>query len=782
MIEFEQLSFKQAVTYSTNDLIKIPLKDQGSVYLGGVNGSGKSIIFNVLFNVLFGYTPLSTKGKRKLIANKDYYAQVDFKFSGGNSYTIKQFFDNSEYGNGYDVLENGKSLGWAGGIPECEKKIAKLLPFTPDEFCGFYYLTQDMLHVLVHGKGSERLNYLSRVFGFDIYDKIRVELKDQLDELDLKLTDAMKAQEEVDRIQNKLLEYPSLDLLDHRISLYQEHLRKAKIEKSTLDTEGRKLEKCIITQNNRTKLEESLKDYNNLREVKEITKDLDSIHDQNRKYEEDIQTWKRKEKLLNAFEKVKSFVSKDIDYLNTLLDRLNQKKGKATTLNKEVAKRLALESDISRYNKKLKETPEVIEQQYISIQQELIENKKILKDKKIIVNDFQNLKDDGGKCSRCGHALDAKHIKKELIKLKDEIALLSKKITQQTREITTLSDQVDIISKLKNCNSILKSIAYNGERIDISKLSSKINQVKLILENTKDAKRLQKELNEYKIDKESYIEAKEQLNINKEKILVLQQEYNKAKAKETILHQLSKLPAIAVSIGTLSNKLKKIQKQLTILDETVPTISADIKEAETLKEVVFDYINQIKEFKKKTIQIESMYVKRKILNACYKAYAAKNLKKIQVVKISQLIAQKLNIFVPLIFNEDISFVTDPDENSVDILFKRGDQPLRDVRFLNGGFKKRFLIALIPTLAGLVSVKKRCNLIILDEIDANVDNIGRDAIGEFLIPYLKKKFKTIIVISPSHFTHDGQLEAPIPLDHFDKIWTASYKNGISYLNF
>jgi len=61
----------------------------------------------------------------------------------------------------------------------------------------------------------------------------------------------------------------------------------------------------------------------------------------------------------------------------------------------------------------------------------------------------------------------------------------------------------------------------------------------------------------------------------------------------------------------------------------------------------------------------------------------------------------------------------------------------------------------------------------------MDIQGRDAIGEFLIPYLKTKFKTIIVISPSSY-QDGQLIAPIPLDHFDKIMLAEYKNGSSGL--
>jgi len=239
VIVFEELAFKKAGTYCGEELVTIPLDNQGAVYIGGKNGAGKSFTWNVLHNILFGYTPLSAKGKRKLIANDNYYGHVKFKYNN-DRYTIKQFFDNKDFindrwtGNGYDIIKNGKSLEIAGGILECEKYIANLLPFTAEEFCGFYYLSQDSLHVLASGKGSERLAYLSKVFGFDIYDKIRADVKVKLDELDEKLTEVVRVQEEVEKLYIRLEKFPSLDLLKRRLAIAEEHLIKPRIKKTIL--------------------------------------------------------------------------------------------------------------------------------------------------------------------------------------------------------------------------------------------------------------------------------------------------------------------------------------------------------------------------------------------------------------------------------------------------------------------------------------------------------------------------------------------------------------------
>ena len=789
MIEFEKFVFKQAVTYSTDKLIEIPLKDQGAIYIGGSNGGGKSLPFNVFFNILFGYTPLATKGKRKLIANENYYGRIDFKINE-IPFAIEQYFNNSEFAarglgkDGYNILKNGESLGIAGGIPECEKYIANLLPFTPDEFSGFYYLSQDALHVLAHGKGSERLNYLSKVFGFDIYDKIRAEIKLELDKADVLLADAVRAQEEVKKLKEKLSKYPDSAVLSQRILLYTEYLEKTKNEKSTLEKKKQEINHDINIIRNRRQLEQSLEAYRDVPPVKEIAGKLKDLRANQHIFERALQDLEIERKLREKYTAVEKFVSQDAEVLAADLDKLIQKKGQAAAMNLDVTRRETLKVDIIRRAKKLKYKPSQLTVFSNSNQAKLIESQSLLKKLNIELRSLSTLKGDAGKCSRCGHILNAEHIATEVKKFSQEIKTVSLVINECQDKVTEFNNQLAVLDKLQKDQLALKNITYAGTRIDILKLSTKIAKVRTILETTKEAQRLQKELQIFR--KQTFSKKKytvpivvNQLKAIERELAILSKEHDHAVEKETIEAQLVKILAVSQTLTILQNTLRQVEARLSVIDEAVPLIFSDIKEAEIVETIVKDYSSQLDIQLKLMSQIEDLHTQRRILNACWKAYSPSRMKKEAVAKISTLIAQKLNIFVPLIFNEDISFVTDPGENSVDILFKRGNQPPRDVRFLNGGHKKRFLIALIPTLAGLVSIKKRTNLIILDEIDANVDQAGKEAIGEFLVPYLKEQFKTIIVISPSRFS-GNQLVAPIPLDHFDKVLIATYKDGVSHL--
>jgi len=429
MIEFEGFSFKNAVAYG-NDLVTIPLKDEGAVYFGGVNGSGKSFIFNVFFNVLFGYTPLSSKGKRKLIANKNYYAEVVFN-SEGKKYTIKQFFDNDDFkvepwwGNGYDILENGKSLKVAGGIPECERRIASLLSFTADEFCGFYYLTQDNMHVLVNGKGSERLAYLSQVFGLDIYDKIRVKLKKQLDSIDLELVGVIKAKEELDFLNEDLKKYSSLDVLNNKIIYCENGLKEARIDKEIFikNKDDAENKKSILQR--RKELGESIKKYGKLRLLKNVVSEIENIHTRRDSYNVILNDWRAKKGLLDKYtEDLKKYVNKSPEKITKKLDSFIEKKGKADKCNEDVSLR-------EMENKRLDIYTEIIKQcSYTETNLKIIfkENEKFIIEKRAertknvdLLAELRDLKGDDGICSRCGQKLNAKHIEEEIKRLVEDI-------------------------------------------------------------------------------------------------------------------------------------------------------------------------------------------------------------------------------------------------------------------------------------------------------------------------------------------------------------------------
>ena len=70
----------------------------------------------------------------------------------------------------------------------------------------------------------------------------------------------------------------------------------------------------------------------------------------------------------------------------------------------------------------------------------------------------------------------------------------------------------------------------------------------------------------------------------------------------------------------------------------------------------------------------------------------------------------------------------------------------DVKGLSGGERTRFSIALIFTLDDLISPLKRTNLIVLDEIDKSVDEVGKNIMVDRLIPMLSKRGGSVFIIS------------------------------------
>jgi len=784
MVTFKNFSFKQSVTYCSDALTEIPLTKQGAVYIGGSNGAGKSLPFNVFFNVLFGHTPLSEdRSKRKLIANKNYDAQVDLQI-GDSDYSIRQFFNNEDLGDGYDIWKGGQSLKLAGGIPKCEKYIAELLPFKDDEFGGFYYLSQDMLHTLAYGTGAKRLEYLSRIFGFDIYDKLRAALKKELDAADLRLVDAAKAQEEVDRIDQILKNYPSLEILDRRMQAAKAALTQAKEAKAAYEKAIEALQTQLDTLTQRNRIEKALAKYTDVRASKDVLSQINTVEVSRAASDKIVVAWQQKVKLEAQLAPIAKFASQDIAKLTVQIDALTQKKGKALSYNRDVTRRVTLESDITRYKALLKVDREELPMLLAQTNTQLVEKQKSYKDNNAVLKSYTTLEKDGGKCSRCNHPLDSEHIKLEVGRLREENKVLEHEIQELENLQSGYQTQMDLVARITECEKVWEAIEYKGDRIDLEKLEKQLFILKDTLEKAKEASRLVKELKTYEATTQAgYAQASEMLSTVDAVIAKLREEYARAKQRDMLQQDLSKLDlkSITGTEETITESIVQQKNEIKALDDTIPAVTAEMKEAETLDKVVQEYLKQREVKEHLASQADKLHKERRIVNACYKAYAPSNLKKEEVSKISNLIAEKLNIFVPLVFPEDIQFTSAPDEGAVDILFKRGDQPLRDVRYLNGGYKKRFLISLIPTLASLVPLKKRSNLIILDEVDANMDRSGRDAIGEFLVPYLKEKFETVILISPCGMNSDGTLDAPIPLDHFDKIWLATYKDEKSTLN-
>jgi DNA repair exonuclease SbcCD ATPase subunit len=107
-----------------------------------------------------------------------------------------------------------------------------------------------------------------------------------------------------------------------------------------------------------------------------------------------------------------------------------------------------------------------------------------------------------------------------------------------------------------------------------------------------------------------------------------------------------------------------------------------------------------------------------------------------------------NIYVPELFGRKIHFSVGIERGFPSFKYAYGKKgsPV-DIRFLSGGEKRRLIIAIIPSI--LMMSPATSNILILDEVDANMDDKGVAAILEFLPTILEAELgkTSIFFITP-----------------------------------
>lgn len=172
---------------------------------------------------------------------------------------------------------------------------------------------------------------------------------------------------------------------------------------------------------------------------------------------------------------------------------------------------------------------------------------------------------------------------------------------------------------------------------------------------------------------------------------------------------------------------------------------------------------------------ESVQHRKSLFEAMKAAYGPKGLKIHQLKKVCNAICRTLPKYTTIMFQEPrVEFFVDNDPDSTDIEFyvrrftPEGTEEY-PVGKLSGGEKKRLAVAMIFSLAELVSPRKRCNLVILDEVGDGLDPIGEEAFASQLLPQLRQD--TVICTS-----HRPGIEAA----QFDEHWTVTKKDNRSVL--
>ena len=196
--------------------------------LGGSNGSGKSSIFDAIYWCLFGETTKGLTGDAVIHRDREVNnCTVTVNLvCGDTQYCIQRSRKHGLVIEDGQVDEAGNEIDIVVGMKEKQKQEIlekQILGFNKTLFLTSCYFSQEQLQTITDLSDGERTNMVTKLLGFDIYDKMYDIVKDKIDTLKDDLTDI---DSEIG-IKTNLLDQTDIEVkgVEEKIELVMESIR-----------------------------------------------------------------------------------------------------------------------------------------------------------------------------------------------------------------------------------------------------------------------------------------------------------------------------------------------------------------------------------------------------------------------------------------------------------------------------------------------------------------------------------------------------------------------------
>lgn len=744
------------------------------------NGSGKSLLMSTLPNLAFSSHPvLATLGKRNsgmktsLLKHKDSFIRYDLSRPEGEAVVDYSIIKEAK-GKGikYVVLKNGKDLELRT-VPIAEEWLSNFFPFTEEEFYTHTYLDANRPFMLKVGSPTARAAFFSNMFHLEGYDYVRDSANNMKKAL---RDDGIRLEEMMRRASDLKTELDSTDepKLDNECSTLRTKARKLKKRVDQLYEEQSNLKLWLsnkdVVKLLRTKLGGGLTEAE-LRveretikqKLKKIDLDLETLIDY-REYRRSREQWETKKKSLEkkigqdkrsikdlraSIKAVESDRQSLRDKIGSAKSRLQDAERKLKSLDrKDVNKRA--ERKVRKLFKSngvqnLKGLQRVLDQSLRQAEAKVSASQRILK----MASDLS----DGDTCVVC--ASDIRHEHKDSIveNLKQHLRRYQKSAGRcESRLELAKAAAVSIETRrnLKDAEATVRELQVRLKMLDrrMAKLPSVDGERKVLeLKQTLD----QLEAPKWKGDKPKG---------NRKKL---------TKAR----HKLFKLGAaiysflpVASAIAEVERKYKgqdveklssTIDRRYKVKQQRQIKVLAKIARIEPLlktwKRNSLAYIDLQAEIGEKKDALKDIPV----LELVADIYSGKGLKNRKMKEYANYMQENMNRYADSIFHEKFRFEFHIEPNRFDIWAHSGvgkKVETRDVKVLSGAESRGFSMLTCMSLLFMLPSRNRTNILVLDEMDANLDEEGRAIFIDSFLPELGKIIPHLIVITPQNDEYPG----------------------------
>ncbi|QJT71201.1 hypothetical protein GR11A_00164 [Vibrio phage vB_VcorM_GR11A] len=742
---------------------------------GRNNGSGKSLLFSPIANILKSVLPSHEKNARALKHSM---------FTSGSSVTLEFKDQHHEYSLTkampkssvkWDILEDGKEMKHPTST-KAENFAQSLCPLNEQEFFSTVYLDSRRPNTMHVGTSSERFNFFSDLFRLHDYDNIKKYFSTRIKELD-------EARIKRDALVEQMADVAYVTKFNERKK--RTDLKEAEKEVKDLQSEitdvSAELGSIKLFLANEDSL--SLIKGHSAKDIKQKLKDLKALRSTAKAYEKYVEALEEYEERRGKLESILKKCAK-LGKSHSC-GSPKEVKSKLKAYEKEIAELESRKKDLKR---EIKNAVEELDEFESTIEEVAKLDKKIGGHKKLdgsgkyearieaarehvtAIEEFLDGKSDGN-CTVCGGKFSKKDAKSKLKDLEKEVESNRKLLKTARSQERDLDDRKelgkvklkDLEKKASGLRSKVTDFTKERDKIKLPKvdldeleeLAGKWKQYGAMLEDLDKPKKVDKCKKSVDDVDDEISDLKKVLNvmdtlgnmmgdIEKGRKLCGSDKPKKARAKRQ-----ERLDELQTRVGKLSSKILDVNGELAKYDSDKETYE---------------------KLDKKRRKIEESLTDIEIFDALVEAYGSKGLKVLAIKNIKTFIEKNMNKYSSLLFPERFEFNIDVGINQFDIMVTRhskGKKLVSDVRHLSGSESRSFCLLWLISILPLIPQERRYNICVLDEYESNMDLVTREMLCKDFIPALTEVVPHIVFISPY---------ADIPIDHHNVRKVVVEKSG------
>lgn len=813
--------------YTYREPFHLDLDGQGLVYVTGSNqdtaepsssGAGKSRLFSLIPRVLFGREYLGKEPVANIWAadgTPGFYELV--YWSDGIFYLVREelgkksaaltFFSRAS-------LEAGEwePLGAKNKKGTLQAEVAASVNRPLDEFLGTVVWKQGHGHVLIQGTPTERITWLSSLFGLTKYDTIYDDLCRKHDENKDKQQEFLPFVGAYTQAKATFDALESVESLQRSIDVKLEHTAHASATLDAIQVDINDISAKIKAASASLDAQRNLARFIPVggtleavvQEIQSSRVDMQAAQVEHAEYLQQVATIRAQLQSYNtalpairAFEQLDPATASlacttDINSLHASLNAIrtvgHEKATERTNLTLQVKEHGELRATLQSQYQKLTSlgcssdsigSIDLARATHASVK---ATRDATFADHSVLVaqvSSFTKLSALGGQCPTCGNAVDAEHAQQEIARIAPSVSSREAELRRLNTLDAEMASYVDCFSRFSALPQI-QAGALDLLEQSLLELRTQADAVIKDIDLLTSARSVVEKYNAIPLD----IRSLSSLDLTS-RLSISTAQCDIAQARLSRASELVQFVSLDLS-ATAQDLLRLEEKHLGLQADA----EAHKKAVEASREAVAVLRHQIKQLEFARIELDRLSVLNdkyatlmrsdRLLKSLKMGYGKSGFKKEKLRELLTLIQEKLPTWTSILFTENnFSVTVSGDESKLSLIAQQTSQPAGsgapvvktyDVSELSGGEQSKLAICVMLTLIDIVADERKCNVLILDEVDRHMDKNALRLMADLLIPNLATRRSSIFMVSHQ-----------IPLSHeFDKELVVTKQRACSSL--